>query len=137
EPSWCPGECLHLDRVKPTTRPTVLCTVGGGEDGFFLLKTFAHACADGGWRGVAITGPMLPEPELRSLRKIAAETGVTVLPFVPCLSHLFDSVDAIVCMGGYNTLLEALCNGVPTVCVPRISPRSEQIMRGLAFEKLG
>jgi len=58
--AWCPGECLHLDGVNLTTKPTVLCTVGGGEDGFVLLKTFAHACAEGGWRGVAITGPMLP-----------------------------------------------------------------------------
>jgi predicted glycosyltransferase len=40
-------------------------------------------------------------------------------------------------MGGYNTLAEAVSKGMPTVCVPRISPRSEQLMRAQAFERLG
>ena len=133
----CPGDCLHLDVLPSMAQPKVLCTVGGGEDGFGLLKTFAQACADAGWNGIAITGPMLPDQELRTLRIIADDSGVTLQPFVACLSQHFDSVNAIVCMGGYNTLLEALCKGVPTVCVPRISPRSEQLMRALAFEKLG
>src|SRR5437667_9721529 len=35
--AWCPGDCLHLNGVSGTSQPTVLCTVGGGEDGFGLL----------------------------------------------------------------------------------------------------
>jgi predicted glycosyltransferase len=53
------------------------------------------------------------------------------------LPELFCTVDALVCMGGYNTLLEAVCKGVPTVCVPRAWPRSEQLIRAKAFERLG
>ena len=40
-------------------------------------------------------------------------------------------------MGGYNTLVEAADLGVPTVCVPRVNPRVEQLMRARAFERLG
>lgn len=40
-------------------------------------------------------------------------------------------------MGGYNTLVEAMREGVPTLCVPRARPRSEQLLRARAFEKMG
>jgi predicted glycosyltransferase len=56
---------------------------------------------------------------------------------VPHLSALFGSLDALVCMGGYNTLVEATALGVPTVCVPRVTPRTEQLIRAEAFARLG
>jgi predicted glycosyltransferase len=40
-------------------------------------------------------------------------------------------------MGGYNTLVEAAAHGVPTVCVPRTVPRTEQLIRANAFAALG
>ena len=40
-------------------------------------------------------------------------------------------------MGGYNTIAEAVSRGIPTVCVPRTAPRSEQVLRAQAFERLG
>ena len=40
-------------------------------------------------------------------------------------------------MGGYNTLAEALVRGTPTVCVPRVEPRTEQLIRARAFARLG
>ena len=46
-------------------------------------------------------------------------------------------MDGLVSMGGYNTLVEAVSRGVPTVCVPRTFPRSEQLLRAQAFERLG
>jgi predicted glycosyltransferase len=50
---------------------------------------------------------------------------------------LFADADAVVCMGGYNTLTEALSQGLPAVCVPRTAPREEQAMRAAAFKRLG
>src|SRR5437899_4865545 len=134
---WCTDGFSHLTQLEPVSHPTVLCTVGGGEDGFFLLKSFLRAAADASWKGIAVTGPMLPEHELKMVRQMAADTRVVVQPFAPCLSNLFWTVDALVCMGGYNTVLEALSKGVPTVCVPRTSPRSEQLIRASAFQQLG
>jgi predicted glycosyltransferase len=40
-------------------------------------------------------------------------------------------------MGGYNTLAEAISKGLPTVCVPRTAPRSEQLIRAFSLERLG
>src|SRR5437870_4683673 len=133
----CDETYRHSMLIEPKVHPTVLCTVGGGEDGFSVLKSFLLASVGAGWKAVAVSGPLMPEHELKQLRQIADETGVVLHPFVPCLSNAFGSVDVVVCMGGYNTLLETLSIGVPTICVPRISPRIEQLMRASAFEQRG
>lgn len=117
--------------------PVVLATTGGGEDGFALLKNFIAAAAGAPWQGVAIAGPMTPDRELGVLRAMAAQTKVILHTFIPRMPTLFDSIDAIVCMGGYNTLIEAAFHGVPAVCVPRVNPRSEQLIRAQAFDRLG
>ena len=67
----------------------------------------------------------------------AAGVGVAIRTFVPELAGWFGAVDAVVCMGGYNTLCEVLVRGTPTVCVPRTVPRTEQLIRARAFEALG
>jgi predicted glycosyltransferase len=118
-------------------RPVVLASAGGGEDGYRLLKTFIRAAAQASWQGVVIAGPMTPTSSMDLLRRMAAEAQVDLHSFVPNLDRLFDSVDALVCMGGYNTLAEAVSRGVSVVSVPRISPRSEQLIRAEAFERLG
>ncbi len=118
------------------SRPVVLATTGGGEDGFRTLEHFIRASAGAPWDAVAIAGPMTPDTEMAILENLAAEAGVRFRHFVPHLSALFGYIDAIVCMGGYNTLVEAAALGVPAVCVPRVNPRVEQLMRAEAFEKL-
>jgi len=118
-------------------RPVVLATTGGGEDGYRMLETFIRASASAPWQGVAVAGPMTPDGDLASLEKLALANGVTFRNFVPHLSALFSSLDALVCMGGYNTLVEATALGVPTVCVPRVIPRTEQLIRAEAFARLG
>ena len=123
--------------LESRTRPTVIATTGGGEDGFFLLETFIRAASGAPWQGIAVTGPMTPEHEFKTLRGMAAESGVAIYPFLPNLSALFFSVNALVSMGGYNTLIEAVATGVPIVCVPRVAPRREQQLRAQAFERLG
>ena len=119
------------------TRPIVLATTGGGEDGFFLLETFIRASVDAPWRGIVIAGPMTPSHQFETLQRLANEANITLLNFLPGLASLFWSIDGLVCMGGYNTLAEAASKGMPTVCVPRIAPRSEQFLRASAFERLG
>src|SRR5204863_8046650 len=82
-------------------------------------------------------GPLMVDSELAILEQAATENGVTFRHHIPHLSALFGSVDGLVCMGGYNTLVEAVAAGVPTVCVPRVEPRLEQWMRAEAFARLG
>ncbi len=135
--AWHWGDRPVLLAPRPDQQPTVLGTTGGGEDGFALLETFIRAAAGAAWKGVAVAGPMLSPRELEALRPVAAENQVAFYSFIPCLSELLWTVDGLVCMGGYNTLVEAAAKGVPTVCVPRSSPRAEQVLRAQAFERLG
>jgi predicted glycosyltransferase len=123
--------------TRKRNRPVVLATTGGGEDGYRILETFIRASKKAEWQGVAVAGPMVPDAQLVALEKLAAANGVAFRNFVPHLSALFTSIDALVCMGGYNTLIESAALNVPTVCVPRVKPRVEQLMRARAFEKLG
>jgi predicted glycosyltransferase len=122
---------------RAPARPRVLATAGGGEDGFALLASFVEAAADTRWQATVVSGPQCRPEKERRLCGLAGEAGAEFRRFVPGLSSAFGSLDALVCMGGYNTLLEAAASGVPTVCVPRIRPRREQLLRAQAFARLG
>lgn len=118
-------------------RPLVLATAGGGEDGFTLLSTFIEASAGASWHGMAVAGPHCPPARAQALRTLATVAGVTFRRFVPTISRAFPSVDVLVSMGGYGTLVEAVASGVPTICVPRVRPRSEQLIRAREFARFG
>jgi predicted glycosyltransferase len=118
-------------------KPVVLATAGGGEDGYEILRQFLVASIDAPWQAVVVTGPLADEGETRMLEAHAAKAGAKLFRFVPQLAQYFSSVSALVCMGGYNTLAEALFAGIPTICVPRALPRKEQLLRAVAFERLG
>ncbi len=119
------------------SRRVVVGTTGGGEDGFKVLSAFIEAAAGATWKGVAIAGPLLAQENFKKLEQMAGEAGVDLHRFIPCLSDSLWTCDALVCMGGYNTLAEAVSTGIPTVCIPRVRPRAEQWLRAQAFERLG
>ena len=143
------GYVVNPDRPEPGSetphelsrrthgRPVVIATAGGGEDGFTLLENFIEATTVSAWHGIVIAGPMTPERDLNDLRGKAAGASVALHSFLPRLPALFRSIDALVCMGGYNTLAEAAWHAVPTVCVPRVAPRAEQLIRARSFQRLG
>jgi predicted glycosyltransferase len=120
----------------PGERPVVLATIGAGEDGASVLEAFIAAARRQRWRAIAVTGPHLPAEARDRLEAAAEEAGVEIHVFLPNLAHLIATADALVSMGGYNTLLEAITAGTPTVCVPRVVPRTEQLMRARAFAQL-
>jgi predicted glycosyltransferase len=118
-------------------RPQVLATAGGGEDGVTLLTAFVEAAARSRWEAKVVSGPQCDPQNVRRLGDLASDAGVEFRRFVPSLRSEFGSLDALVCMGGYNTLTEAAASGVSTVCVPRVHPRSEQLIRAKAFAHRG
>jgi predicted glycosyltransferase len=118
-------------------RPTVLATAGGGEDGASLLESFIQAARDAPWDSVVVSGPQMSAPERHALRRAAVEVGVDFHGAVLEVSSWFSHADVVVSMGGYNTLSEAISRGTPTLCVPRVHPRREQLIRGRAFARLG
>jgi predicted glycosyltransferase len=118
-------------------RPTVLATAGGGEDGWSMLESFVKAARGAPWDGVVVSGPQLSGPRRHALGALAIDAGVEFHVTEPEVASWFSHVDVLVCMGGYNTLCEAVSHGTPTLCVPRVRPRSEQLIRARAFARLG
>jgi predicted glycosyltransferase len=133
-------DALDAPRMPPSPhegKSLVLATAGGGEDGFPLLATFIGAAREAPWKGIVVAGPQGTAGEHRALQRMAAEAGVFFSTCIPDLVGALGAVDALVCMGGYNTLAEAAASGIPTICVPRTRPRTEQLIRARAFERIG
>jgi predicted glycosyltransferase len=133
-PEAAPRPALASASVR---RPRVLATAGGGEDGRRLLETFAQAARAAEWDAVMVAGPQSSAADQGALQRMAADARVEFHVSVGNLPDLLPHVDALVSMGGYNTLSEALSLGTPTLCVPRAHPRREQLMRARSFASLG
>ena len=125
------------NRATTYHAPKVLATAGGGEDGLALLAAFVEAAGRFRWAADIVSGPQCRPEDAGRLNALASRAGVGFRRFVPDLSSEFASLDALVCMGGYNTLAEAAACGVSTICVPRVQPRTEQLIRARAFAERG
>lgn len=118
--------------------PYVLCTVGGGRDGVELLEAFVAAPLPSGLRGIVVTGSQLDDGlRARIEGAAAARPDMEVRRFVPDLMPLLAGAARIVAMGGYNTVCETLRVARPTLIVPRVRPRQEQLVRAERFAALG
>jgi predicted glycosyltransferase len=126
-----------LDLPRDDQRPLVLASTGGGEDGLPILEAFMEASRGAPWRGAIVAGPQIEPGPWAQLEARAAEAGVLAYRSVRQVQRWFAYADALVCMGGYNTLLEAVSSGTPSVCVPRTEPRREQLIRARAFAAKG
>jgi predicted glycosyltransferase len=110
--------------------PLILCTVGGGQDGARLARAFVEAELPRDAFGLVLVGPQMAPDLLDELRVRAERLGRTrVLRFVPEPAPLLARADRLVIMGGYNSTIEALSFGKPTLIVPRVRPRLEQWIR--------
>lgn len=119
-------------------RPYVLGVLGGGSDGGDVAHAFARATYPTGYQGVLITGPNLPDADRRAVRKLAAERDdLVVHTFRDDLEHWYGSARAVVAMGGYNTVCEVLAAGRSMLVVPRVHPRTEQLVRARALAQRG
>lgn len=116
----------------------VLCLVGGGEDGGPVAEAFAAAPLRPGAVGVILSGPFMP-PSPRARLHAAAEKNpqLRVLDFIPDPAPLMRMASRAVAMGGYNSVNELLCAGIPSLVVPRVQPRHEQLIRAQRLAQLG
>ncbi len=136
---YTPAEEYTLfDRLRLPDGPVVLCLLGGGQDGGSLAKAFSAAVFPGDWNAVIVTGPYLPQRIVREVReRESRDARFRVLDFISEPAVLISRADRIVGMGGYNTVWEILSQGKPSLIVPRVRPRVEQLMRARKLESLG
>lgn len=145
------GKLHHLGYLDPRSRAhapgaavarhagerLVVCTVGGGQDGGRLAEAFATATAPRGTRRVLIGGPDIPSAVSARLHQHAATCDdLDVLGFEREPMRWLERASRVVTMGGYNSMIEVLSFGRPTLVVPRVRPRQEQWIRARRLEAL-
>lgn len=147
-------ECGYLDHVTPSRsrevvrrelgvgdRPLVVVTVGGGGDGFDLIKTYLEALASvpalAGLHSLVVTGPLMARDRRDLVRAAVRAEGLTLMEFTPDLVSYIAAADLVVSMAGYNTVCETLSLGVRALLVPRVRPRAEQRIRAERLAQRG
>jgi predicted glycosyltransferase len=121
--------------------PMVVMTAGGGHDAYpmmrFVLDALAQSRAPSHFELVVVTGPLMPIAERADIESRCTQAGAQFLVSTQRLATYLAAADALVTMGGYNTVMESIAAGVPAVVVPRIGPSAEQRMRAKLFADLG
>lgn len=132
-----PVDQLPADQ-PPVDQPYVLGLAGGGGDGADLADAFTTARFPPAVHGVFVAGPHLPEDVRRRLhRRAAGRSDLAVFDFTTDLLSLLARASEVVAMGGYNTVAEVLCHSAPALIVPRVRPRTEQLIRAEAMAAAG
>lgn len=136
------GHCEHV-QPRPDDRNAlrVLVTVGGGTDGYRLLQQYLSDPLDRAMgrpvRTTIVGGPDLPRAQAESLKRQAAGyPHVQFMDIAPCMACEYRRADAVLCMGGYNTMVEVVRAGKPMIVFPRVVPRLEQLIRARRFGEL-
>ncbi|MEA5594576.1 glycosyltransferase family protein [Rivularia sp. UHCC 0363] len=121
----------------------VLVTPGGGEDGYQLVNTYLQGQellknSQYSIKNLVFCGPEMPKEQKQELYKLATKfPQVEMREFTNNLMSYISAADAVVSMGGYNTICEILSAAKPAVIVPRIKPSEEQLVRAERMRDLG
>src|SRR5204863_9672796 len=118
--------------LPPEGGPLVLATVGSGSDGYPVLEAARRAVerlqrSFPDLLAILVTGPFMPAHQQTLL-------GASATPRCRVVSRadnyqLMAAADAVVSMGGYNSVCEALALARPLVIVPRATHKVEQQIR--------
>ncbi|HED64668.1 MAG TPA: hypothetical protein ENJ09_03830 [Planctomycetes bacterium] len=130
----------------PATKPQVLVSMGGGEDGAERIGLFLDALelsrestgGEAAFAATIVSGPLLDAATHRTLKRRARVLGDVDFHRVHNdLPRLLVESNAVVSMAGYNTCAEILKSRRPAVLLPRVFPRKEQWLRADRFERAG
>jgi predicted glycosyltransferase len=124
------------------TNPLVLVTPGGGGDGYHLLTTYLQTLdllpPDRNLTSLIIGGPELPAAQKPALMaQIEAHPHTHWLDYSDDLASYMGAADAVLSMGGYNTVCEILSLGKRAIVVPRTEPVQEQWIRAERMAQMG
>ncbi len=131
-----------MSMTEPSdSRPLVVATAGGGEDGYFLLENFVRSLGHvrEAFASVVLTGPDMPQADRARLhaRMSPPRTNVFAVDFTNRVEEFFRSADVVVSMAGYNSVCEILAQRKKVILVPRVQPRQEQLIRARNMKALG
>ena len=132
------------EHQKNIQSPRIVASVGGGRDGYSLLKAISEvgpllqqAIPH---RIYAFAGPFMPESEFESLQSLATpQPNFTLQRFTPHLMDYLYGADLSISLGGYNTTMNVLSTQVRSLILPSPSPdqADEQWIRASRLAQLG
>jgi predicted glycosyltransferase len=131
---------IHQELQVQANEKLVLVTPGGGQDGYELINNYLQGLQilpnSEFIKSLIICGPEMPIEQKKALYK-AANTNpqVQIGEFTDDLMSYVEASDAVVSMGGYNTVCEILSAAKAAVIIPRIKPSQEQLMRCERMQK--
>jgi predicted glycosyltransferase len=127
----------HAVAGRPPEKPAgLLLTVGGGRDGRPFLERWIAAARQAGQPAFfplrVVCGPIMSPEDRACIRRLGA-SDVIIHEWLPDLAPAILASRAVVCMGGYNTINEAISLGKPVLAFPRgIAPEQRFQVRTLA-----
>ena len=132
DPPSVDAGALRRRHGLPDNGPVVLAAVGSGSDGYPVLEAARSAVERLGARfpglhAILVTGPFMPADKQATLQAQATPT-CRVVSWADNF-ELMAAADAVVSMGGYNSVCEALVQARPLVIVPRATHKVEQQIR--------
>jgi predicted glycosyltransferase len=124
--------CGYVSLTTPVQKSQrgILCTVGGGDSGLATHVSRLFWNCDLKDEKTLVTGPF-------NNLTFQAKERHRHIPYHPDMPQLWATHHTVVCMGGYNTIIEAIFYGLHVVCIPRIEPRLEQLLRAQIFADRG
>ncbi len=120
-----------VERPAPSRSDSNLLVVaaGGGGDGASVFEMGARLLTHRtDMVGLFAPGPYAGADAMRRLRGLGSGRVRVVSPLEAC-GRWFSRAEAILCMAGYNSTLEALAAGQRPILMPRRNPRREQAIR--------
>jgi len=135
-------ELIHQELEIKANEKLVLVTPGGGGDGYRLVETYLQGLGENTHtakiKSLIICGPEMPPAKREKIAQISQQLdGVQVSEFTDDMASYLNATDAVVSMGGYNTICEILSLSKRAVVVPRIKPVEEQWIRAQRMADFG
>jgi predicted glycosyltransferase len=130
-------------RETPATGNLTLVTAGGGVVGHAIYQSAVEAqhvlWEQKGWAMTVVAGPLFPEADWQALQQQGQNVGgLTLLREVKSMAPLLAQAGRVVSQCGYNSALEIVQHGVPTLFIPFArGQESEQTTRARQFGELG
>jgi predicted glycosyltransferase len=124
--------CGYVSDTTPVHKSQrgILCTLGGGDSGPATQIARLFWDCDLKEQKTLVSGPfnnvvLPPKDQQRHIF------------YHPNMPQIWAAHHTVVCMGGYNTVIEALFYGLHVACIPRTEPRLEQLVRAQIFAERG
>ena len=125
----------RLDALKgqlelPDDAKLIVASAGGGRSGFPLLKRVIAACRELGGRInfqlEVFTGPFMEEGEYNELEAMA-DSSINVRRFSDVFLEYLALADLSISLAGYNTCMNLLVTGVPSLVLPYTRQREQPL----------